>query len=94
MEISEAWPKNSALKTAEGQGGIRSGGDRLSPWSPTSQALPGRWKNRHEVGIPFNYGWRWRKGGDASANYLTPPWVCPNTFCPEYKAFMVNIKKA
>ena len=52
-------------------------------------------KTVHEVGIPFNYGWRWPEGAaDASVNYLTPSVGCPNTFCPEYKAFMVNIRKA
>ncbi len=49
----------------------------------------------HQVGMPFNYGWRYPEGAtDASANYLTPSVGDANTFCPEYKAFMVNIKKA
>jgi formate dehydrogenase major subunit len=52
-------------------------------------------KTVHEVGIPFNYGWRWPDGTqDDSTNLLTPAVGCPNTFCPEYKAFMVNITKA
>lgn len=49
----------------------------------------------HEVGMPFNYGWRYPEGAaDASANFLTPAVGCPNTFCPEFKAFMVNVSKA
>ncbi len=49
----------------------------------------------HEVGMPFNYGWRFPEGAaDASANHLTPSVGDANTFCPEYKAFMVNISKA
>ena len=49
----------------------------------------------HQVGMPFNYGWRFPEGAaDASANYLTSAIGCPNTFCPEYKAFMVNVSKA
>jgi len=52
-------------------------------------------KTVHEVGMPFNYGWRFPEDAtDASANYLTPSIGCPNTFCPEYKAFMVNVSKA
>jgi formate dehydrogenase major subunit len=52
-------------------------------------------KTVHEVGMPFNYGWRFPEGAnDASANYLTPSVGCANTFCPEYKAFMVNVSKA
>ena len=52
-------------------------------------------KTVHQVGMPFNYGWRFPEGAaDASANYLTSAIGCPNTFCPEYKAFMVNVSKA
>jgi formate dehydrogenase major subunit len=52
-------------------------------------------KTVHQVGMPFNYGWRFPEGAaDASANYLTSAVGCPNTFCPEYKAFMVNVSKA
>lgn len=49
----------------------------------------------HQVGLPFNYGWLFPDdGSNASANFLTPTVGCPNTFCPEYKAFMVNVSKA
>jgi formate dehydrogenase major subunit len=52
-------------------------------------------KTVHQVGMPFNYGWRFPEdASDASANYLTSAVGCPNTFCPEYKAFMVNVRKA
>jgi len=52
-------------------------------------------KTVHEVGMPFNYGWLVPENApDASANYLTSAVGCPNTFCPEYKAFMVNVSKA
>ncbi len=49
----------------------------------------------HQVGMPFNYGWRFPEGAaDASANCLSIAVGCPNTYCPEYKAFMVNVSKA
>ena len=52
-------------------------------------------KTVHEVGLPFNYGWLTPQGTkDDSTNLLTPAVGCANTFCPEYKAFMVNITKA
>jgi formate dehydrogenase major subunit len=52
-------------------------------------------KTVHQVGLPFNYGWRFPEdASNASANFLTPSVGCPNTFCPEYKAFMVNVSKA
>ncbi len=50
-------------------------------------------KEVHQVGLPFNYGWLFPKDGGDSTNFLTPTVGCPNTFCPEYKAFMVNVAK-
>jgi formate dehydrogenase major subunit len=53
-------------------------------------------KTVHQVGMPFNYGWLFPEdgsGGD-STNRLTPTAGDANTFCPEYKAFMVNVEKA
>jgi formate dehydrogenase major subunit len=47
----------------------------------------------HQVGIPWHYGWIHPKSGD-SANFLTPSVGDPNTGIPEYKAFMVNVRKA
>lgn len=52
-------------------------------------------KTVHQVGMPFNYGWLFPEdgsGGD-STNFLTPTVGDANTFCPEYKAFMVNVTK-
>lgn len=61
---------------------------RLTPFEVDGNTI-------HEVGMPFNYGWRFPEDAtDASANYLTPAVGCPNTFCPEFKAFMVNVSKA
>jgi len=50
-------------------------------------------KTVHQVGLPFNYGWLFPKGGSDSTNFLTPSVGDGNTFCPEYKAFMVNVTK-
>ncbi len=51
-------------------------------------------KTVHQVGLPFNYGWLFPKDGGDSTNFLTPTVGDANTFCPEYKAFMVNVVKA
>lgn len=51
-------------------------------------------KTVHQVGLPFNYGWLFPKDGSDSTNFLTPTVGDANTFCPEYKAFMVNVTKA
>ncbi len=51
-------------------------------------------KEVHQVGMPFNYGWLFPKdSGSDSTNMLTPTVGDANTFCPEYKAFMVNVAK-
>ncbi len=47
----------------------------------------------HQVGMPFNYGWLYPEDGGDSANILTTTVGDANTFCPEYKAFMVNITR-
>jgi formate dehydrogenase major subunit len=51
-------------------------------------------KTVHQVGLPFNYGWLFPKDGGDSTNLLTPTVGDANTFCPEYKAFMVNVERA
>ena len=48
----------------------------------------------HQVGLPWNYGWRWPvTGKEDSANLLTPSTGDANTRIPETKAFMVNVAK-
>jgi formate dehydrogenase major subunit len=47
----------------------------------------------HQVGMPFNYGWLYPEDGSDSTNFLTPSVGDANTFCPEYKAFMVNVTR-
>ncbi len=47
----------------------------------------------HQVGMPFNYGWLYPEDGGDSANILTATVGDANTFCPEYKAFMVNVTR-
>ncbi len=47
----------------------------------------------HQVGIPWHWGYTGLSTGD-SANMLTPHVGDANTMIPEYKAFLVNIRKA
>lgn len=49
-------------------------------------------KTVHQIGMPWHYGWVGLATG-ASANYLTPHVGDGNTMMPEYKAFLVNVKK-
>ncbi len=50
-------------------------------------------KTVHLVGMPFCFGWTKPKCGD-SVNRLTPSVGDPNTTIPEYKASLVNLRKA
>jgi formate dehydrogenase major subunit len=47
----------------------------------------------HQVGIPWHWGFTGLSTGD-SANALTPHVGDANTMIPEYKAFLVNVRKA
>jgi len=47
----------------------------------------------HQVGMTYNYGWLFPKDCGESANLLTPTVGDANSMTPEYKAFMVNVKK-
>lgn len=47
----------------------------------------------HEIGMPWHWGYTGLSTGD-SANQLTPHVGDANTMIPEYKAFLVNVKKA
>ena len=50
-------------------------------------------KKVHQVGIPWHWGFTGLSTGD-SANSLTPHVGDANTMIPEYKAFLVNVRKA
>ena len=50
-------------------------------------------KTVHLIGMPFCFGWTTPGVGDAT-NRLTPSIGDPNTTIPEYKACLVNIRKA
>ena len=50
-------------------------------------------KTVHEIGMPWHYGWKGLATG-AIANDLTPHAGDPNSGIPEYKAFLVDIRKA
>jgi formate dehydrogenase major subunit len=59
---------------------------RLQPMMSMGQKL-------HMVGVTWHFGWVHPKDGGDSANLLTPAVGDPNTFIPETKTFMVNIRK-
>ncbi len=50
-------------------------------------------KTVHQIGMPWHFGWGGLATGD-TANDLTPHVGDGNTAIPEYKAFLVDVKKA
>ena len=48
----------------------------------------------HEVGMIHHWGWAHSFEQDDVTNDLTPNVGDPNSFIPEYKAFLVNLEKA
>ena len=62
--------------------------------TPRLQPIKSMGQTIHMVGTTWHYGWVHPKGGGDSANLLTPSVGDPNTFIPETKTFMVNIRKA
>jgi len=59
---------------------------RLKPFGTNGRTV-------HCVGMPWHFGWAGIATG-ASANVLTPHVGDGNTMIPEYKAFLVNVRKA
>jgi len=58
---------------------------RFKPFTVDGQVV-------HQVGFPWHYGWRGLATG-ATANDLTPHVGDGNTMIPEYKAFLVDIRR-
>ncbi len=51
-------------------------------------------KKVYQIGFPIHWGFIGRgKQGGSLANITTPPVVEPNSFCPEYKGFLVKLEK-
>jgi formate dehydrogenase-N alpha subunit len=50
-------------------------------------------KTVHQVGMPWHFSWQGLAHG-ATANFLTPHVGDGNTAIPEYKAFLVDVRKA
>lgn len=47
----------------------------------------------HQIGMPWHWGYSGLSTGD-SANVLTPSVGDANTMCPEFKAFLCNVRRA
>ena len=74
------------VKTARGSlGGAAIVTHRLTPYKLNGKTV-------HQIGVPWHWGYEGRSCG-CSANTLTPNVGDANTMIPEYKAFLVRVKK-
>ena len=96
VEMSEEFAKIKKIKNGERVKVVSPRGSLECTAVVTKRFKPFKiaGKTVHQVGVPWNFGWRWPETGkEESANLLTPPTGDPNTRIPETKAFMVNVKK-
>ncbi len=95
IEIGEALAKEKGIKNGERVkvSSVRGEVPCVAMVTKRFRPFTVEGKTVHQVGLPFNYGWLFPKDGGDSTNFLTPTVGDGNTFCPEYKAFMVNVKK-
>jgi formate dehydrogenase major subunit len=97
LEISEELAKELGVKKGDRVkvSSIRGEVEAVAVVTPRFRPFKVGGKTVHQVGMPFAFGWLIPKSKkDSSANLLTPTVGDPNTLCPEYKAFMVNVTKA
>jgi len=96
VEIGEKLAKEKGIKNGERIKVSSIRGEAPCVAMVTKRFKPFRVEGKevHQVGMPFNYGWLFPKDSTSdSTNMLTPTVGDANTFCPEYKAFMVNVEK-
>jgi len=97
VEISEQLAKELGIKNGERAkvSSIRGEVECVAMVTPRFRPFKVAGRTVHQVGMPFCFGWLMPKSGqDPTTNHLTLCVGDANTMCPEYKAFMVNVKKA
>jgi len=95
VEISKELAAEKGIKNGErvavtsARGEIKAVAVVTARWKPLT--IDGQ--KVHQIGMPWHYGWQGLATGDV-ANDLTPHVGDGNTTIPEYKAFLVDIRKA
>ena len=96
IELSEELAKEKGIKT----------GDDVRVWNNRGsvvvkamvtirmQPMQVNGKLTHVVGMPHHFSWATKLATGDNVNDLTPNVGDPNSYIPEYKAFLVNIEKA
>ena len=96
VELSEELGKLKGIKNGERVLGTSARGSLECTAIVTKRIKPLKIAGTtvHQVGFPWNFGWRWpQTGREDSANLLTPSAGDANTRIPETKAFMCNVQK-
>ena len=96
VELSEELGKLKGIKNGERVLGTSARGSLECTAIVTKRIKPLKIAGTivHQIGFPYNYGWRWPQSGrEESANLLTPSAGDANTRIPETKAFMCNVQK-
>ena len=96
IEISEELAKEKGIKSGDMVRVWNNRGSATVPAVVTIRIKPlyVEGENRHIIGMTHHFGWAGTFGTGDVVNDLTPNVGDPNTFVPEYKAFLVNIAKA
>jgi len=95
VEISKELAAEKGIKNGDrvvvrsARGEIKAVAMVTARWKPMT--IDG--KKVHQIGMPWHYGWQGLATGDVT-NDITPHVGDGNTTIPEYKAFLVDIRKA
>ncbi len=95
VEMSPQLAKEKGIKNGDGVivESARGKVEAIAMVTVRMRPLKVQGKMIHEIGMPFCFGWTTPGCGD-STNRLTPSVGDPNTSIPEFKACLVDVRKA
>ena len=96
VEMSEEFAAEKGIKNGDEVRVFNNRGSVVVPALVTKRLQPMNvnGKVQHQVGLTHHFGWADLYGTGDVVNDLTPNVGDPNSFTPEYKAFLVDIEKA
>ena len=96
VEMSEEFAEEKGIKNGDEVRVYNNRGSVVVPAVVTKRFRPMTINGelKHQVGLTHHFGWADLFGTGDVVNDLTPNVGDPNSFTPEYKAFLVNIEKA
>ena len=96
VEMSEEFAEEKGIKNGDEVRVFNNRGSVVVPAVVTKRFRPMTINGelKHQVGLTHHFGWADLFGTGDVVNDLTPNVGDPNSFTPEYKAFLVNIEKA